>query len=269
MKCPHCGQEHPDNQIECPSTGNGLKKACINEKCSYYGEYLWPLEKEDCPCCGHPLYNTHRGHWFVDLGLSVKWATCNVGAMKPEDCGDYFAWSETTSKSAYTWYNLKGLFIDEIQSELRKQVECFINAGVQMTDNANWLLWFSKYKYQCWLDPEDDAARMNWRGEWRIPMAHEYYELIDKCNWERSIINGVEGCRVTSKLNGHSIFLPTFGYRDGSSLLEVGSLGCYWSSSLYTNNHLYANFLRFTSGNDYSLDHRYLRCGLSVRPVCP
>ena len=105
MLCPHCSQEHPDNLIDCPTTGKKLKRACTNMLCSYYGEFLFPLEQESCPCCGNSLVDTHNGHQFVDLGLSVKWATCNIGATSPEKYGNYFAWGEILGNKpqGYSW----------------------------------------------------------------------------------------------------------------------------------------------------------------------
>jgi len=55
MKCPHCSQVHPDELNESPESGKQLKKACTNMDCSYYGEFLWPLDEKICPCCGKLL----------------------------------------------------------------------------------------------------------------------------------------------------------------------------------------------------------------------
>ena len=110
--CPYCKEEHPDGYKFCPVTGNKLEllKACTNEDCPDYGKHILPLEAKFCPRCGSPIKganyeisyesgsNSIEGHEYVDLGLSVKWATCNVGANAPHEYGDYFAWGETYTK---------------------------------------------------------------------------------------------------------------------------------------------------------------------------
>lgn len=116
--------------------------------------------------------NKENGHEWVDLGLSVKWATCNVGANSPEDYGDYFAWGETTPKTTYTTSNY--------------------SYGVNPTI----------------LPLSNDAAYKNWSGAWRMPTAAELTELCEQCTWTWTTKNGVKGCTVTSKSNGNSIFLP-------------------------------------------------------------
>lgn len=175
----------------------------------------------------------HEGHGYVDLGLSVKWATCNVGASKPEDFGNYYAWGETTTKSSYTESNSK-------------------TYGKKMGDIAG----NSSY----------DAATANWGGSWRMPTKAEMQELIDKCTWTWTTQNGVNGYNVKGP-NGNGIFLPAAGCRGGSSLDSAGSGGDYWSSTPcdYGRDY-YAYGLYFGSDGQGMGD--YYRCyGLSVRPV--
>ena len=172
-------------------------------------------------------------HEAVDLGLSVKWATCNVGAESPEEYGDYFAWGETEPKETYTADNSK-------------------TYGKTIGDIAG--------------NPAYDAATANWGDGWRMPTRAECEELADNCIWEWTALNGVSGYKVTSKKNGNSIFLPAAGFRDGSSLINAGSDGYYWSSTPYERLTQYAYGLLFGSGD------RYLRWGSryyghSVRPV--
>ena len=121
------------------------------------------------------------------------------------------------------------------------------------------------------LELSDDAARANWGGAWRMPTAAEMTELREQCTWSWTTQNGVNGYKVTSKKSGYtnnSIFLPTAGYRNGSSLIYAGSSGNYWSSSLDTDNPGDAWNVNFDSGHvyreSYSRDY-----GHSVRPVCP
>ena len=196
----------------------------------------------------------HNGHEYVDLGLSVKWATCNVGANKPEEAGDYFAWGETQPKTTYDWSTYKWCNGDD--DDLTKYCTRKRFGYKRFVDDKNKLLL------------SDDAARYNWGGSWRMPTKAEQDELREKCTWTWTTQNGVNGYKVTSKSNGNSIFLPAAGYRYDSSLISAGSYGNYLSSSLYTDNPSDACGLGFGSGHVYRYNgSRY--CGRPVRPVCP
>ena len=170
----------------------------------------------------------HEGHGYVDLGLSVKWATCNVGATSPEDYGHYFAWGETSPKDEYTEDNCS-------------------TYGKQMSDIAG--------------DAQYDAATANWGGDWRMPTYSEQKELLNNCTWIWTAQNGVKGYNVKGP-NGNSIFLPAAGCRNWSS----ESLGDYWGSTPFESDDYYAYGLGFDS--DYHSMYGYYRCyGRSVRPV--
>lgn len=177
----------------------------------------------------------------VDLGLSVYWASCNVGATSPEEYGDYFAWGETTTKSDYSSATsvTYGLSITELESR-----------GIIGSDGN--------------LTAAYDAATANWGGSWRMPTLDEMKELLNKCTWEWTTQNGVYGRKVTGP-NGNSIFLPAAGYRYDTSLDGAGSYGYCWSAAPSSYGY-YACNLYFNSGNcgwgDYSRDH-----GFTVRPV--
>ena len=191
---------------------------------------------------------------YVDLGLSVKWATCNVGATKPEEYGDYFAWGETKPKTSYDRDTYKWYYWNVDEYSLTK----YCTKSIYGTVDGN-----------IELEEEDDAAFMNWGGSWRMPTKKELDELREQCSWTIMVQNGVEGYEVTSRKNGNSIFLPAAGYCEGSSRF-TGGFGEYWSSSLYTFQDaawsLYFE-LRFGGVEEESYDSRYL--GLPVRPVCP
>ena len=188
---------------------------------------------------------------YVDLGLSVKWATCNVGASKPEEYGDYFAWGETQPKDYYDWSTYK-----------------WCNGSYNTLTKYNNSSSYGTVDNKTQLELSDDAARANWGGSWRMPTKAEQDELRQQCTWTWTTQNGVNGYKVTSKKNGNSIFLPAAGYRYGSSLDYAGSYGYYWSSSLYTGSPYYAYVLLFGSdGVGWYYDYRYY--GHSVRPVCP
>ena len=195
---------------------------------------------------------THAGHEWVDLGLSVKWATCNVGASTPEGYGDYFAWGETSPKSEYTWATLK--YCNDASGD---------SFSKYVTDSK-----YGPVDNKTRLDLSDDAARANWGGSWRMPTSSEIDELEEKCTWTWTTMNGKAGYRVTSKSNGNSVFLPAAGYSYGTNLTQAGSNGYYWSSSLNAINGFSACSLHFSSGLvDRDYYNRYL--GTSVRPVCP
>ena len=201
---------------------------------------------------------SENGYEYVDLGLSVKWATCNVGASKPEEYGDYFAWGETQPKDYYDWRTYK--YCNGSAYSLTKYcTDSYYGSGI--IDNRTTLDWML-----------DDAAHANWGGSWRMPTIEEQQELIDNCTWTWTTQNGVYGYKVTSKKSGYtnkSIFLPAAGGRYLSSLVYAGSSGVYWSSSLYTDDPGSACLLSFRSDCVYGYGHGGGRVwGNSVRPVC-
>ena len=183
--------------------------------------------------------NMANGHEYVDLGLpsGLKWATCNVGANKPEDYGDYFAWGEVNTKSEYSPKKYK--------------------FGFLMTGFLNLITIGGIKKY--------DAARYNWGGKWRIPTKAELQELCDKCTWIWMSQNGVEGYKVTGP-NGNSIILPAARYRIWTLLGDAGSYGFYWSSTPNESDSYYAYGLSFNSST-HGLDYYNRYLGQSVRPV--
>ena len=194
---------------------------------------------------------SENGHEYVDLGLSVKWATMNVGATSPEGYGDYFAWGETEPKEVYDWSTYK--WCNGAKTTLTKYNT---SSSYGMVDN----------KTQ--LDLSDDAAHIVWGGNWRMPTDAELTELQEQCTWTWTILNGVNGYKITSKSNCRSIFLPMAGYRYNSSLDEVGSHGYYWLRSLNTDNPGRAWVMCFNSSSvDQGNGGRYY--GFCVRPVCP
>ena len=200
--------------------------------------------------------NTLNGHEFVDLGLpsGLLWATCNVGSTTPEGYGGYFAWGETTAKATYSWGNYS--LCNGSKNTLTKYCNCedFGNNG--FTDNLTT------------LEASDDAATANWGSGWRMPTYDELNELKNNCTATWTTQNGVNG-RLFTGPNGNSIFLPAAGNRDDSDLIDAGSVGLYWSSSLGTGSPRDAWGLYFSS-DDYYVDYDGVyRCyGRSVRPVC-
>ncbi len=151
----------------------------------------------------------------VDLGLSVKWANMNVGAKKPSGYGTYFAWGETKAKDYYSW-----------------------NTYAWSKGDSQFLTKYSSADKRAKLAPVDDAAQANLGGNWRMPTAEEFDELLnpDNCKWEWTSQDGVNGYKVTSKKTGNSIFLPITGFRYYSEIQFRAFSGIYWTSSLYTAN---------------------------------
>lgn len=193
-----------------------------------------------------------NSHEYVDLGLSVKWASCNVGATKPEEYGDYFAWAETSPKSVYSVSTVK-YNIDSAGGRTSSVVAHGVSAALFGITAAG--RHFSKYvtksKYgivdnKTCLETSDDAASANWGDDWRMPTWQEWRELYDNCDWSRTTRNGVNGYIVTGKkpgFTGSSIFLPLSGCRRDEGAESVGISGFYWSSSLDSSDSVLAHFL--------------------------
>ena len=194
--------------------------------------------------CGHE-------HEYVDLGLSVKWATCNMGASSPEEYGDHYAWGETETESTYDWNTYK--WCKGSKNTLTKYCT---DSDYGTVDNKKV------------LESSDDVAQVKWGGSWRMPTDAEMTELRENCTWTWTTQGGKNGYKVTSKKNGNSIFLPAAGCRSDSSLSDAGSGGYYWSSSLYTSYPDLAWDVDFYSSRVYR-GHYDRCCGQSVRPVCP
>ncbi|MBQ7945571.1 MAG: hypothetical protein IJ280_02495 [Bacteroidales bacterium] len=195
---------------------------------------------------------TEVGHTWVDLGLpsGLKWATCNVGATSPEEFGDYFAWGETVPKDNYDWSTYK--YLNGSSSTFTKY----------NTDSSR-----GSVDNKTTLELSDDAAHVNWGGKWRMPTKAEQDELRNNCDWTRISFNGVIGYDVKGP-NGNRIFLPVAGYRDGTSVCDLFSLGGCWSSSLKESEPGYAFNLGFYEG---SIDwyYNFRSNGRTVRAVCP
>ena len=175
----------------------------------------------------------------VDLGLSVKWASWNVGASRPEEYGGYYAWGELNEKSDYERDTYQ--YYDKENNEY-----IFIGNNISGT--------------------QYDVARVKWGGNWRMPTFAEINELVDTCTWTPTTYNGVKGNKVTGP-NGNSIFLPFAGYRWGSRVINQGSYGHSWSGTFDEGSSLNAWCLYSYSGGAYSDSSDFRLSGHSVRPV--
>ena len=203
-----------------------------NQTATVSGELVaQAVQQQAAPVAVSTTGNTINGHEYVDLGLSVKWAACNVGASSPEDYGNYYAWGETATKAKYTESNSK-------------------TYGKTMGDISG--------------NPQYDAARANWGGTWRLPTKAEFDELVNKCKWEWTTQGGKKGYRVIGP-SGNSIFLPAAGWRSGSSLYDADTNGRYWNSTSMSDSRVANNF---SFGSSFLSTGGYFRLdGFPVRPV--
>ena len=208
-------------------TANDLQTTCTVNVVSANG-------KDDEDDNGTQTTGNIDGHDYIDLGLSVKWATCNVGASKPENFGSYFAWGETSEKSSYSWDNYK---------YGSNALNCR-NIGNDISGTSY------------------DAAYVNWGSNWRMPNEKEMGELISKCTITKATQNGVDGFLVTGP-NGNSIFLPT-----ANAKFSTSSSGCrYWTSTVddYNGRSL---FINYSNGKiSPTLQGRARPMGLPIRAV--
>ncbi|MCQ2340155.1 MAG: hypothetical protein MJZ79_05175 [Paludibacteraceae bacterium] len=191
-----------------------------------------------------------EGLEMVDLGLpsGVKWANMNLGATAPQGYGDYFAWGETKPKAMYDW-----------------------STYFDTNDDGSTFIKYNNKGGKTTLDLEDDAAHVNWGGNWRMPTYAEFNELKDNCTWTWTTNYndvGVSGYIVSSKTNSNSIFLPAAGSYSRSCLFNIGTASYYWTTEMDTyHGSSYAYY--------YALNAKYvdrnnnIRCpGYSIRPVC-
>ena len=205
----------------------------------------------------------------VDLGLSVKWAPYNVGGQKA-----YYAWGETLMNkesfhiNTYKFYSCHWKTINDGWStrdvcEVNKITKYCTDKKEGYTDN------------KLTLDPEDDAAHVEWGATWRMPTAEEFQELASRCEWQwtsqrmgRDLVSGFE---ITGP-NGNSIFLPAYGIRDGGSTINYEIECGYWTSSLHESNSYWAYCLDMMDDktiNNHTWIYRLRKVGRCIRPVCP
>lgn len=196
---------------------------------------------------------------IVDLGLSVKWRAWNLGATKPEEYGNYYAWGETEPKTEYWTSNYKWADNSTDPAGLTKYNDSETAPSGKTPDNL------------MRMEMEDDAAHVILGEDWHIPSGADIEELCDNCTWELITVNGVKGFKFTSKINGKSIFLPGAGIKINNSFrLTDNYFGYYWTSEVSLN--WYAHYFRFeTSAFNGVLiagvDAYSRKNGMSIRPV--
>ena len=195
----------------------------------------------------------HDPNDYVDLGLpsGTLWAKCNIGASRPEDRGYYFAWGETSPKDVYNWSTYK--WCNGSNMTLTK----YCTNGYY-GDNG-----FTDGKTE--LDPEDDAAYVNWGPSWRMPTREQLDELMMSCSWRWTSNYGVQGYQVEGG-NGRKLFLPAGGIRWDGTISDVELKGHYWSCTL---NLIYnqPSYLYFYSGYIRWGDSYDRSRGFTVRAV--
>lgn len=188
----------------------------------------------------------------VDLGLSVYWAECNLGATTPQEIGGFYAWGETSGKDSYDWSNYR--FGESMMTKYNT------NTGFgSVVDNKTV------------LESADDAATAALGGEWRMPTDAEMTELRTSCTWEWKS-EGVAGFLVKSRTTEGSIFLPAGGYKNGTLLLEHGQYGMYtgyyWTATLDETSPISGRCL--SAKESFILRDSYSRfMGMNIRPVHP
>lgn len=197
-------------------------------------------------------------HESVDLGLpsGTLWATCNVGATAPEEYGDYFAWAETVpNKDFYQWSTTPYVVIEDGQVHFTKYNT---KESLGPVDNKTE------------LDPEDDAAYVNWGEEWRMPSKEQIDELSANCTWAWTQVNGVNGQLATGP-NGNTIFFPAAGSRLEYDLSGAGERGHYWTRSLYvltpTVSFPNSGYKLYVTNNTFGWNSGNRNCGFVVRAV--
>lgn len=195
---------------------------------------------------------------FVDLGLTsgTLWATCNIGADNPQDAGLFFAWGDTVGHGSdpsdgylFSWDNYKWCVV----------VDYFSHFTKYCTESSSGNDGFADGKYE--LDPEDDAAYINWGSEWRTPSKEQFDELKNECTWTLKTIGDVKGYEVVGQ-NGNSIFLPETGWRIDDMLLDGGA---YWARSANPEDTGGAYYLGWDDWGEYEYGGRVN--GQCVRPV--
>lgn len=218
----------------------------LSEKTLYY--YVSFTEVNGIYCFSEiKEFNTEEFYYeAVDLGLSVKWAACNVGTTYPEGYGGYYAWGEVDEKEDYSWSSYK--WCDGSHNAITKYYETW-----------------SSPNYVGTLYIDDDVAYMKWGGSWRMPTADEMNELLNECTWKWTVLNNVNGYIILGP-NGKSIFLPAAGYRKGLNSVDCGYNCYYWSATMFDmgNNGGWG----LIPDSDNLWVHGVERCnGLPVRPV--
>lgn len=212
-------------------------------------------------CAAQTVSGQVGNHDYVDLGLpsGTKWATCNVGASKPTEYGDYFVWGETKPKKDYSWDSYKWC--------LNKKTDHYgdpTDFNKYVTDSIRGIV-----DNKTVLEPEDDAATMNMGIGWRMPTEKEMEELKEGCNWEWT--NNYNETKVVgmigkSKTNGNTIFLPAANSKDDMIFTSEVNYGSYFSASIYPKEPTLASYI-IIENNNFAFGYDSRCYGKTVRAV--
>ena len=223
---------------------------------SEYSDRIYPIDDYK-----DPDYSIPAPDGTVDMGLSVFWGTCNVGAKSPEQKGGLYAWGETETKicydfSTYKWGDNSSSKITKYCSSSNTSMWYNYEEGVNEPDNL--LL----------LEPSDDVAHVKLGGKFRMPTYVEWKELCGMCSFKLTSLNGQLGYSVISHVNGEQIFLPYSGRISGTKRELVDERGYYWLPSISDGGA--AQYVRLYMGIDIYLNGGGIGRpgGLSIRPVC-
>ena len=192
-----------------------------------------------------------HGYDYVDLKLpsGTLWATCNIGANKPEEFGYFYAWGENNIKFAYNWQS----YMHGKYKELTKYCNKPSFGRHGLVDNITTL-------QAC-----DDAATTRWGRGWHIPTKKQWDELYQNTRGKIVVQNDVLGWIFTAA-NGKTLFLPEASY-------EEYRCGSYWSSTLFGEEPIFAYYFHFYYGGSYygdrcmMVEHGLRFEGKSIRPV--
>lgn len=203
---------------------------------------------------------------MMDLGLSVKWAMCNLGASAPEEYGLYYQWgdtegygSDTSDGKPFSWGDYKWCVGTA-------------NSFNSLTKYNSWTI-YGDVDNLTVLETVDDAASAALGGSWRMPTAEECQELINKCTWTWTTLNGINGFKVQSTVDGYTdnwIFLPAAGWRLANSFYGENAGLNYWSKSIGSSPSYAISIINSDDQLDvYRKEDTTSRCnGFSIRPVC-
>ena len=207
-----------------------LKSCCYEHNCT---DVRVPTEEQ---------FAAYSKLKYVDLGLPVKWATCNLGASAPEEYGDYFAWGELKPKNKYTTDNYRfgsGVPFKKYQSDTKVVVKHLFRANETKTVGDN----------KSVLDAEDDAAAVQLGGKWHIPTKEQIKELMS--NTESTWVSnyngsGVNGILLTSKSdNSKKLFLPACGFLGNGYSTYASCFVFLLSSSVFSFDDCYSTAFGF------------------------
>lgn len=249
---------HAGQKLVCDSQKPGdffFKMNGLSSKTTYYYQTYLILNRSEIIYAEPTQFVTmsndkENGHDYIDLGLSVKWATVNMGTAELAGYGYYYAWGETSAKSEYSWSTYK--WCNGTNKSMKKYCT---SSSYGFVDNDTILY------------PSDDAAHIYWAGKWRIPTIAEWDELFSQCTWGL-VGQGDDYAYKVIGPNGNTILLPVAGYRLGSEVQEAGVSGHYLSSSLYTNQPNCAWSI-YLDSNGIKKGYHGRNLGFSIRPVCP